>query len=213
MTMPRTLLLLTLILPATLHAQTRSSSAYVVTQNGREIGKERLTLESPGAGLANRRMKVEATRLAGGQSEAVLSRDAEGRFDALQMEFTDSAGTELIRAGIRGNRIIITSSGPAGRRTRELPVADNIVPLDESMQSLLYLAARRATPPGRALTGLYLRTGRQAAFTATRRDMGSRGSAVDFTGDVTGQMLLDTAGEMLRLDVHTSGISLNQLPR
>jgi hypothetical protein len=213
MTMSRTLLLLTLTVPASLHAQVRSTSAYVVTQNGREVGQERLTIESPGAGLANRRIQVEATTLAGRKSEAVLSRDAEGRFDALQMEFTDSAGTELIRAGIRGNRIIITSSGPAGRRTRELPVADNIIPLDDGMHSLLYLAARQATPAGRALTGLYLRTGRQAALTATRRDMGSRGSAVDFNGDVKGQMLLDAAGEMLRLEVHTLGISLNQLPR
>ena len=81
------------------------------------------------------------------------------------------------------------------------------------MHSLLYIAARQATLAGRALTGLFLRTGRQARFTATRREMGSRGSAVDFQGDITGQMMLDADGGMLRLDVHSQGISLSPLPR
>jgi len=52
--MPRTLLLLMLTLPVSLGAQTRSTSAYVVTQNGREIGKEHLTLDAPGQGPAHR---------------------------------------------------------------------------------------------------------------------------------------------------------------
>ena len=211
--MPRTLVLLMLALPVSLGAQTRSTSAYVVTQNGREVGKERLTLDAPGQGPASRRIRVSASTLTERRSEAVLSRDAEGRFDALQMEFTDSAGTEIIRAGIRGNRLIITSSGPTGYRTRELPVSDNVVPLDDGMHCLLYIAARQATLAGRALTGLFLRTGRQARFTATRREMGSRGSAVDFQGDITGQMMLDADGEMLRLDLHAQGISLSPLPR
>ena len=211
--MPRTLVLLMLALPVSLGAQTRSTSAYIVTQNGREVGKERLTLDAPGPGPASRRIRVSASTLTGRRSEAVLSRDAEGRFDALQMEFTDSTGTEIIRAGIRGNRLIVTSSGPTGYRTRELPVSDNVVPLDEGMHSLLYIAARQATLAGRALTALFLRTGRQARFTATRREMGSRGSAVDFQGDITGQMMLDADGGMLRLDVHSQGVSLSPLPR
>jgi hypothetical protein len=211
--MSRTMVLLTLALPVSLAAQVRSTSAYVVTQHGREIGKERLTLEVPGPGGAGRRIKVEASTLTGRESAAVLGRDGGGRIDVLQMEFTDSAGSESIRASIRGNRMIVTSSGPVGHRTRELPVAGNMVPLDDGMQSLLYVAATEATLGGRVLTGLYLRTGRQANFTATRRDMGSRGSAVDFSGDVKGQMLLDANGEMLRLDLPSQGIALNQLPR
>ena len=211
--MPRTLVLLLLTLPVPLAAQTRSTAAYVVTQDGREVGKERLTLDAPGQGPASRRIRVAASTLTDRRSEAVLSRDAEGRFEALQMEFTDSAGTEVIRASIRGNRIIVTSSGPTGHRTRELPVSDNVVPLDDGMQSLLYIAARQATLAGRALTGLYLRTGRQARFTATLREMGSRGSAVDFQGDIQGQMTLDADGQMLRLDVHSKGILLSPLPR
>ena len=211
--MPRSLVLLLLALPVSLAAQARPTSAYVVTQQGREVGKERLTLESPGQGPASRRIRVAASTLAGRRSEAVLSRDADGRFDALQMEFTDSAGTEIVRAGIRGNRLVVTSSGPSGHRTRELPVSDNVVPLDEGMHGLLYVAARQATLTGRALTGLFLRTGRQARFTATRRDMGSRGSAVDFQGDIQGQMLLDADGAMLRLEVHSQDILLSPLPR
>ena len=75
--MPRTLVLLLLALPVSLGAQTRSTSAYVVTQNGREVGKERLTLDAPGQGPASRRIRVSASTLTERRSEAVLSRDAE----------------------------------------------------------------------------------------------------------------------------------------
>jgi hypothetical protein len=124
-------------------------------------------------------VQVEATTLTGRRVDAMVSRSTDGRFDTLQMEVEDSAGTELVRAGQRGTRIIVTSTGPTGRRTRELPAGDFVVLLDESLHGLLYIAAELATPSGQALTGLYVRTGRRASFTATRRDMGSRGSAVD----------------------------------
>jgi hypothetical protein len=145
--------------------------------------------------------------------EAILSRSAAGRFDGLQMEIVDSTGTELIRAGQRGTRIIVTSTGPTGRRTRELPAGDDVVLLDESLHALIYVAAELAIPSGKALTGLYVRSGRRAKFTATRRDMGSRGSAVDFRGDVNAQLLLDPRGQLLRLDLPDERIALSPLPR
>jgi hypothetical protein len=43
--------------------------------------------------------------------------------------------------------------------------------------------------------------------------MGSRGSAVDFKGDVRAQLLLDPRGQMLRLDLPDDRISLSPLPR
>ncbi len=210
--MSRPVLLCLLILPAALAAQERSTSAYVVTQDGREVGKARLTLESTGGGPPSR-VKVEASSLTGRRVDAMVSRSTDGRFDTLQMEVEDSAGTELIRAGQRGTRIIVTSTGLTGRRTRELPAGDFVVLLDESLHGLLYIAAELATPSGQALTGLYVRTGRRASFTATRRDMGSRGSAVDFKGDVTAQLLLDPRGQMLRLDLPNDRIALSPLPR
>jgi hypothetical protein len=212
MTMSRPLLLCLLSLPAALAAQERSSSAYVVTQDGREVGKARLTLETSDGGPPGR-VKLEASTLAGRRVDAMASRSADGRFDTLQMEVEDSAGTELVRAGQRGARIIVTSTGPSGRRTRELPAGDFVVLLDEALPGLLYIAAELASPSGQALTGLYVRTGRRASFTATRRDMGSRGSAVDFRGDVTAQLLLDPRGQMLRLDLPNDRIALSPLPR
>jgi hypothetical protein len=210
--MSRAMLLCLLSLPSVLAAQERSASAYVVTRNGHEVGKARLTLESAG-GAPPSRVKLEASTLAGQRVDAMASRSADGRFDTLQMEIEDSAGTELIRAGQRGTRIIVTSTGPTGRRTRELPAGDFVVLLDETLPALLYIAAELATPSGQALTGLYVRTGRRASFTATRRDMGSRGSAVDFRGDVTAQLLLDPRGQMLRLDLPNERIALSPLPR
>ena len=210
--MSRAWLLCLLTLPAALAAQERSASAYVVTQDGHEVGKARLTLESSGDAPPSR-VKLEASTLAGQRVDAMASRSADGRFDTLQMEIEDSAGTELIRAGQRGTRIIVTSTGPTGRRTRELPAGDFVVLLDESLPGLLDIAAELATTSGLALTGLYVRTGRRASFTATRRDMGSRGSAVDFKGDVTAQLLLDARGQMLRLDLPNERIALSPLPR
>jgi hypothetical protein len=212
MTMSRPVLWCLVALPVVLSAQERSTSAYVVTQNGHEVGKARLTLESSGGGPPSR-VKVDASTLAGQHTEAMVSRSTDGRFDTLQMEVADSAGTELVRAGMRGSRIIVTSTGPTGRRTRELPAGEFVVLLDESLHGLLYIAAELATPSGQALTGLYVRTGRRASFTATRRDMGSRGSAVDFKGDVTAQLLLDSRGQMLRLDLPDDRIALSPLPR
>ncbi len=210
--MSRSVLWCLLALPAVLAAQERSTSAFVVTQDGREVGKARLTLESSGGGPPSR-VQVEASTLTGRSADAMVSRSTRGRFDTLQMEVVDSAGTELIRAGQRGARIIVTATGPTGRRTRELPAGDFVVLLDESLHGLLYIAAELATPSGQALTGLYVRTGRRASFTATRRDMGSRGSAVDFKGDVTAQLLLDPRGQMLRLDLPNDRIALSPLPR
>jgi hypothetical protein len=212
MTMSRAALLALLAFPTPLVAQERSTSAFVVTQDGREVGKTRLTLEST-AGAPPGRVKVETSSLAGGRVSAMVSRSTDGRFDTLQMEVEDSAGTELVRAGQRGTRIIVTSTGPRGRRTRELPAGDFVVLLDETLHGLLYLAAELATPSGQPLTGLYVRTGRRVGVTATRRDMGSRGSAVDLSGDISAQLLLDPRGQLLRLDLPNERITLSPLPR
>jgi hypothetical protein len=213
MTMPRPLLLplLLLAVPATLAAQAPVRASFVVTQAGREAGKEVLTVHPDAQGKVVR-IDVEATTLAGREAEAVVNRSGPGPFDAIQLEFRDSTGTEIIRAGVRGNRMIVTSSGPAGRRTRELPVNGPVVMLDEELPSLLFAAVEQATPAGQALCGLFVRSGRRVTFTATRRPMGSRGTAIDFKGGVTAFMLLDPTGRLERLELPDRAIVLNPLP-
>jgi len=214
MTMPRRLLLLAiaLALPSRAAAQERVTSSFMVTEEGREVGKERVTLLTAVDSGQVVRFQLAAERLAGRGMEAVVSRSSSGDFDALQMEYRDSAGTEIVRAGRRGNRIIVTSGGPAGRRTRELPATDPMVLLDEDLHALLYVAAALATPSGRVVTGLYVRSARRVSFTATRRGMGDRGSAVDFTGGLTAYLLLDASGRLQRLELPTQKVVLTPLP-
>lgn len=208
----RLLALLALVLPSSLAAQDRVTSTFVVTRAGREVGKARITLQRAEGGPVARIQLSEQT-LAGRSVEAVVNRSSDGAFDALQIEFRDSLGTEILRAGHSGNRFIVTSSGPTGRRTRELPAGDQMVLLDEELHGLLYVAAGLATEGGRPLTGLYLRSGRRVTFTATRRGMGSRGTAVDFTGGITAYLLLAADGRLERLELPTAGIVLTPLPR
>jgi len=212
MTMSR-LLLLALALPTLAAAQERVTSTFMVTEAGREIGKERVTLLTAADSGPVVRFQLAADRLTGRGMEAVVGRSSDGEFDALQLELRDSLGTEIVRAGHRGNRIIVTFSGPTGRRTRELPASDHMVLLDEDLHALIYVAAALATPAGRPLTGLYVRSGRRVSFTATQRSMGSRGSAVDFTGGLTAFLLLDSAGRLERLELPAQQVVLSPLPR
>jgi hypothetical protein len=212
MTMSRALLpLLLLAAPAALVAQAPLRASFVVSQAGREAGKETLTVHPDAQGKIVR-IDVEATTLAGREAEAVVNRSGPGPFDAIQLEFRDSSGTEIVRAGVRGNRMIVTSSGPTGRRTRELPIDGPVVMLDEELPSLLFAAVEQATPAGQALNGLFVRSGRRVTFTAARRAMGSRGSAVDFRGGVTASLLLDPTGRLERLELLDRAIVLNPLP-
>ena len=209
---PYLLVLLALALPVPLGAQLRSSTAtFVVTKAGREMGKERVTIESQGPGPMLR-VRLVAQPLAGPALDATVRRSPDGGMDDLQLDVREDGKTAVVRAGHRGNRYVVTTSGAAGQRTREVPASDHVVLLDEGLHSLVLLAAERATAAGQPLAGLYVRSGRRVTFTASRRDMGSRGSAVDIKGDLEAYLLLDADGRLERLELPREGVLLSPLP-
>jgi hypothetical protein len=114
----------------------------------------------------------------------------------------DSAGTgTAIRAAGSGALLVVRTVAKGSEAGRELPGGPDVVLLDERVFSLYAQLADLATPAGRALTGIFPRTGRRIAFTA-RRDAPKGGhTPITLTGGLSATLLLDTQNRLVRLDL------------
>jgi hypothetical protein len=63
-----------------------------------------------------------------------------------------------------------------------------------------------ATPAGKSLTAVFPRSNRRAAFVA-RRDSGGEGAStrVTLTGNITGTLVTDARGRLVRLELTDAG--------
>jgi hypothetical protein len=208
--------LLLLLLPAgQALGQEPLETSLVVTQEGREIGREEFTLRSgrgrgaPGSTLVavsrypatNPLLKVAAT----------LERTAEFALAKFQLDVEGPNGTTVILAAGSGARLIVRTVAKGSEAGRELPGGPDVVLLDESVYSLYTAVADLATPAGKSLTGVFPRTGRRASFVA-RREGGTGGGAarVTLTGDVTGTLATDSKGRLQRLELPGAGILVSR---
>ena len=209
---------LLLLLPAgQVLGQESLETSLVVTQEGRETGREEFTLRpgrgrgAPGSTLVavsrypatNPLLKVAAT----------LERTPEFALAKFQLDVEGPNGTTIILAAGSGARLIVRTVAKGSEAGRELPGGPDVVLLDESVYSLYTAVADLATPAGKSLTGVFPRTGRRASFVARREGGPGTGAArVTLTGDLTGTLATDSKGRLLRLELPGAGIRVSRKP-
>jgi hypothetical protein len=187
-------------------AQAAGPLTLVVTQNGREIGREDFLL-SPGRGrgapgttlsaTAKYPATVPTTRLT-----AALERTPESAIAKFQLDVESPDGSTVILAAGTGARLVVRTVAKGSESGRELPGGPDVVLLDDDVHSLYAAVADLATPAGKRLTAIFPRTGRRASLTA-RRESGGAGDRrrVILTGDIAGTLVTDSEGRLHRLEL------------
>jgi hypothetical protein len=205
---------LLLSLPAA-HAAAQESleTKLVITQEGRETGREEFTLRqgrgrgTPGSTL-NAVARYPATnpllKLA-----ATLERTPESALAKFQLDVEGPNGTTVILAAGSGARLIVRTVAKGSEAGRELPGGPDVVLLDDAVYSLYTAVADVATPAGKSLTGVFPRTSRRASFVARREGGANR---VTLSGDINGTLVTDPKGRLQRLEFPGSGILVTRAP-
>lgn len=187
-------------------AQADAPVTLIVTQGGKEIGREDFTLTkgrgrgAPGTTLsATARYPATAatTRLT-----AQLERTPEFAIAKFQVDVESPSGTTVILAAGSGARLVVRMVAKGSESGRELPGGPDVVLLDDDVHSLYSAVADLATPAGKRLTGIFPRTGKRASFTA-RLETAGQGETMRIllTGDIAGTLLTDTEGRLQRLEL------------
>ena len=207
----RSAALLMMLLPALQPAaQEPLETKLVVVQGGQVIGREEFTLRATRArGLPGSTLIAAArypsiapkTRLA-----ATLERTPDSTLAKFQLDVESDGNVSVILAAGSGARLIVRTVAKGSESGRELPGGPDVVLLDDQVYSLYMPVAELATPAGRALTGIFPRTGKRATF-AARRESGTPGGAgrIALTGDITGTMITDAQGRLERLELPAKG--------
>jgi hypothetical protein len=214
----RTAAVLILLLPgAQASAQESLETKLVITQEGRETGREEFTLRqgrgrgAPGSTLiavarypaTNPLLKLAAT----------LERTPESALAKFQLDVEGPDGTTVILAAGSGARLIVRTVAKGSEAGRELPGGPDVVLLDDAVYSLYTAVIDLATTGGKSLTGVFPRTSRRASFVA-RRDPGREGGTARATlsGDINGTVATDAKGRLQRLEFPGSGIVVTRAP-
>ena len=214
----RTAAVLLLLLPV-LQAEAQESleTKLVITQGGRETGREEFSLR-PGRGRGAPGSSLTAVarypatnpllKLAG-----TLERTPESALAKFQLDVEGPDGTTVILAAGSGARLIVRTVAKGSEAGRELPGGPDVVLLDEGVYSLYTPVVDLATPSGKSLTGVFPRTSRRASFVA-RRDGGREGGTarVTLSGDINGTLVTDPRGRLERLEFPGSGIVVTRAP-
>jgi hypothetical protein len=208
----RTATVLLLLLPgAQAAAQESLETKLVITQEGRETGREEFTLRqgrgrgAPGSTLiAVARYPVTNPLL---KLAATLERTPESALAKFQLDVEGPKGTTVILAAGSGARLIVRTVAKGSEAGRELPGGPDVVLLDDAVYSLYTAVVDLATPGGKSLTGVFPRTSRRASFVA-RREAGGDGGTIRVTlsGDINGTVVTDAKGRLQRLEFPGSGM-------
>lgn len=209
---------LLLLLPAgEAAAQEGLETKLLVQQGGRELGREEFTLrQGRGRGAAGTTLIAVARYPATNPSlklAATLERTPESALAKFQLEVDAPNGTTVILAAGSGARLIVRTVAKGSEAGRELPGGPDVVLLDEGVYSLYAAVADLATPEGKALTGVFPRTSRRAAFRA-KLDAGAEGGGkrVTLSGDIDGTLVTDAKGRLQRLELADAGIVVTRGP-
>jgi hypothetical protein len=187
-------------------AQEPLETKLVVSQSGKEIGREEFTLRPTRArGLPGSTIIAAARYPATGPTTrlaATLERTPDSALAKFQLDVESEGAVTVILAAGSGARLIVRTVAKGSESGRELPGGPDVVLLDDQVFSLYMPVAELATPAGRTLTAIFPRSGRRASFTA-RRESGTAGGAsrVALAGDITGVLVTDAGGRLERLEL------------
>jgi hypothetical protein len=202
------LVMLLPVLPAA--AQEPLETKLVVSQDGREIGREEFTFRSTRArGLPGSTIIAAARYPATGPTTrlaATLERTPDSALAKFQLDVESSGAVTVILAAGSGARLIVRTVAKGSESGRELPGGPDVVLLDDSVFALYHPVAELATPAGRTLTAIFPRSGKRATFSA-RRESGAAGGAgrVTLSGDIAGTLVTDAQGRLERLEFPAKG--------
>ena len=187
-------------------AQEPLETRLVVTQDGKEIGREEFTLRPTRArGLPGSTIIAAARYPATGPTTrlaATLERTPDSALAKFQLDVESEGAVTVILAAGSGARLIVRTVAKGSESGRELPGGPDVVLLDDQVFSLYMPVAELATPAGRTLTAIFPRSGRRATFTA-RRESGTAGGAsrIALAGDINGALVTDARGRLERLEL------------
>jgi hypothetical protein len=187
-------------------AQADAPITLIVTQGGKEIGREDFTLtKGRGRGAAGSTLSATARYPAGVPTKrltAVLERTEGFAIAKFQLDVEGPDGTTVILAAGSGARLIVRTVASGSESGRELPGGPDVVLLDDDVHSLYSAVADLATPAGKRLAAIFPRTGKRASFTARLETTGQGDTIrVVLTGDIAGTLLTDTEGRLRRLEL------------
>jgi hypothetical protein len=190
-------------------AQEPPATKLVIQQGGRETGSEEFSLRpgrghgQPGTTLqAVARYPAENPTL---QLAATLERTPEGALAKFQMDVQGPNGPTVILAAGSGARLIIRTVAKGSEAGRELPGGPDVVLLDDGVFSLYGAITDLATPAGKPLTAVFPRTARRASFVARREGGGGGQIRASLSGDISGTLVSDAQGGLVRLELPASG--------
>jgi hypothetical protein len=193
-----------------LYGQEPLETKLVVEQGGKEIGREEFTFrQGRGRGIAGSTLTAAARYPAINPTlklALTLERTPESALGKFQLDVDGPNGPTVILAAGSGARLIIRTVAKGSEAGRELPGGPDVVLLDDQVFSLYSAVADLATPEGKPLTGVFPRTNRRVAFTAKRESgEGAGNTRVSLSGDVSGTLVTDARGRLLRLELSQSG--------
>jgi hypothetical protein len=178
----------------------QSGGTLVVRRNGAEIGREQVTLEQGRRrGLNGTTLTVAAKYPAVAavtQLGVRLERTTDGQLAVFQLDVERPDGPVTFLAAGAGARIVLKTIARGSDAAQEMPGGPDVVLLDENAVGLFAVVADLATPAGTRLTAFYPRTGRRAAFTATKS-----GAQVALSGGISGTLTVDGAGRLTRAEL------------
>jgi hypothetical protein len=207
----RSAALLVMLLPVlSAAAQEPLETKLVVSQGGREIGREEFTFRSTRArGLPGSTIIAAARYPATGPTTrlaATLERTPDSALAKFQLDVESSGAVTVILAAGSGARLIVRTVAKGSESGRELPGGPDVVLLDDSVFALYHPVAELATPAGRTLTAIFPRSGRRATFSARRESGAASGAGrVTLSGDIAGTLVTDAQGRLERLEFPAKG--------
>ena len=209
---------LLLLLPAAqAAAQEPLETKLVITQDGRESGREEFTLrQGRGRGALGSTVIAVARYPASNpllKLAATLERTPELELAKFQLDVEGPNGTTVILAAGSGARLIVRTVAKGSEAGRELPGGPDVVLLDDAVYSLYTAVVDLATPSGKSLTGVFPRTSRRASFVARREGGGDSGAIrVTLSGDINGTVVTDPKGRLQRLEFPGTRIVVTRAP-
>lgn len=172
----------------------------VVRRNGAEIGREQVTFEQGRRrGLSGTTLTI-ASKYPGAapttQLGVRLERTSDGQLAVFQLDVEKPDGPVTFLAAGAGARIVLKTIAKGSDAAQEMPGGPDVVLLDDNAVGLFAAVADLATPAGARLTAFYPRTGRRAAFIATKN-----GSQVSLSGGLSGTLTIDGSGRLTRAEL------------
>lgn len=185
-------------------AQDRGERTLVIQAGERSVGSETYSI-TPRAGGLRIVTRASYTTVRPGLELAASVDRGSGAELAFQLERRTGKNSSQVYAVQKRNRLTVRRVDRGAEEASELPGADNVVLLADSVFSLFFQIANLATDSGRPLTAIFPQTGRRVELFA-QLVPSPAGTLVRFTGGLEGEIQLGNQGEVLRISLPSLGL-------